>query len=69
MPGPRVNGLNEAVGRALRKARKTSLEARGEETLLHGGRNLATVLPIVTQDTENSLTPIRVPLRKLRGRI
>ena len=33
MPGPRLSGLNEAVGRALRKA---SLEGRGEEALLLG---------------------------------
>ena len=66
MPGPRLSGLDEAVGRALRKA---SLEGRGEEALLLGGRNLATVLPVVTQDTESSLTPTRVPLRKFLRRL
>ena len=65
MPGLRLSGLDEAVGRALRQA---SLEGRGEETLLHRGRNLATALPVITQDVENSLTPMRVPLRKFLRR-
>lgn len=47
------------------KRQENVLEARGRKPYCMVARNLATVLPVVTQDTENSLIPIRVPIRKL----
>lgn len=40
MPGPSLNGLDEAQ----ESVRETSLAARGKETSLHGGRNAGTLV-------------------------